>query len=249
MTLLAGKTALVTGATRGIGKGIALKLAQQGANVAFTFVSSVEKAKIFEAELSALGVKAKGYQSNAAHFAEAEILVNEIISEFGNLDILVNNAGITRDNLLMRMTEEMWDEVMDTNLKSAFAMIKAVQRPMMKNRFGSIINITSVVGITGNAGQANYAASKAGMIGLTKSVAKELGSRNIRCNAIAPGFIETEMTEALSDEVRAEWVKGIPLKRGGSPEDVANTVLYLASDLSTYVSGQTICVDGGMVMQ
>ena len=249
MTLLAGKTALVTGATRGIGKGIALKLAQQGANVAFTFVSSVEKAKIFEAELSARGVKAKGYQSNAAHFAEAEILVNEIITEFGNLDILVNNAGITRDNLLMRMTEEMWDEVMDTNLKSAFAMIKAVQRPMMKNRFGSIINITSVVGITGNAGQSNYAASKAGMIGLTKSVAKELGSRNIRCNAIAPGFIETEMTEALSDEVRAEWVKGIPLKRGGSPEDVANTVLYLASDLSTYVSGQTICVDGGMVMQ
>ncbi len=249
MTLLAGKTALVTGATRGIGKGIALKLAQQGSNVAFTFVSSVEKAKTFEAELSALGVKAKGYQSNAAHFAEAEILVNEIVTEFGNLDILVNNAGITKDNLLMRMTEEMWDEVMDTNLKSAFAMIKAVQRPMMKNRFGSIINITSVVGITGNAGQANYAASKAGMIGLTKSIAKELGSRNIRCNAIAPGFIETEMTEALSDEVRAEWVKGIPLKRGGSPEDVANAVLYLASDLSTYVSGQTICVDGGMVMQ
>jgi 3-oxoacyl-[acyl-carrier protein] reductase len=249
MTLLAGKTALVTGATRGIGKGIALKLAQQGANVAFTFVSSVEKAKTFEAELSALGVKAKGYQSNAAHFAEAEILINDIVTEFGNLDILVNNAGITKDNLLMRMTEEMWDEVMDTNLKSAFALIKAVQRPMMKNRFGSIINITSVVGITGNAGQANYAASKAGMIGLTKSVAKELGSRNIRCNAIAPGFIETEMTEALSDEVRAEWVKGIPLKRGGSPEDVANAVLYLASDLSTYVSGQTICVDGGMVMQ
>jgi 3-oxoacyl-[acyl-carrier protein] reductase len=249
MTLLAGKTALVTGATRGIGKGIALKLAQQGANVAFTFVSSVEKAKLFEAELAALGVKAKGYQSNAAQFAEAEILVNEIVKEFGSLDILVNNAGITRDNLLMRMTEEMWDEVMDTNLKSAFALIKAVQRPMMKNRFGSIINITSVVGITGNAGQANYAASKAGMIGLTKSVAKELGSRNIRCNAIAPGFIETEMTEALSEDVRAEWVKGIPLKRGGSPEDVANTVLYLASDLSTYVSGQTICVDGGMVMQ
>lgn len=249
MTLLAGKTALVTGATRGIGKGIALKLAQQGANVAFTFVSSVEKAKIFEAELAALGVKAKGYQSNAAQFAEAEILVNEIVKEFGSLDILVNNAGITRDNLLMRMTEEMWDEVMDTNLKSAFALIKAVQRPMMKNRFGSIINITSVVGITGNAGQANYAASKAGMIGLTKSVAKELGSRNIRCNAVAPGFIETEMTEALSEDVRAEWVKGIPLKRGGSPEDVANTVLYLASDLSAYVSGQTICVDGGMVMQ
>lgn len=249
MTLLTGKTALVTGATRGIGKGIALKLAQQGANVAFTFVSSVEKAKIFEAELTALGIKAKGYQSNAAHFAEAETLVTEIVKEFGSLDILVNNAGITRDNLLMRMTEDMWDEVMDTNLKSAFALIKAVQRPMMKNRFGSIINITSVVGITGNAGQANYAASKAGMIGLTKSVAKELGSRNIRCNAIAPGFIETEMTEALDENTRAEWVKGIPLKRGGSPEDVANTVLYLASDLSAYVSGQTICVDGGMVMQ
>ncbi len=249
MTLLTGKTALVTGATRGIGKGIALKLAQQGANIAFTFVSSVEKAKIFEAELTALGIKAKGYQSNAAHFAEAEILVTEIVKEFGSLDILVNNAGITRDNLLMRMTEEMWDEVMNTNLKSAFALIKAVQRPMMKNRFGSIINITSVVGITGNAGQANYAASKAGMIGLTKSVAKELGSRNIRCNAVAPGFIETEMTEALDENTRAEWVKGIPLKRGGSPEDVANTVLYLASDLSAYVSGQTICVDGGMVMQ
>lgn len=249
MTLLSGKTALVTGATRGIGKGIALKLAQSGANVAFTFVSSVEKAKAFEAELAALGVKAKGYQSNAAEFAEAEKLVDEIVKEFGSLDVLVNNAGITRDNLLMRMNEQMWDDVMDTNLKSAFALIKAAQRPMMKARSGSIINITSVVGITGNAGQANYAASKAGMIGLTKSVAKELGSRNIRCNAIAPGFIETEMTEALSEEVRAEWVKGIPLKRGGSPEDVANTVLYLASELSAYVSGQTICVDGGMVMQ
>lgn len=248
MTLLAGKTALITGATRGIGKGIALKLAQEGANIAFTFVSSVEKAKIFEAELDALGVKTKGYQSNAAEFAEAEKLVDEIVKTFGTLDILVNNAGITRDNLLMRMNEQMWDDVMDTNLKSAFSLIKAVQRPMMKARSGSIINITSVVGITGNAGQANYAASKAGMIGLTKSVAKELGSRNIRCNAIAPGFIETEMTEALNEETRAEWVKGIPLKRGGTPEDVANTVLYFASNLSAYVSGQTICVDGGMVM-
>ncbi|MCZ2140225.1 MAG: 3-oxoacyl-[acyl-carrier-protein] reductase [Bacteroidia bacterium] len=249
MALLSGKTALVTGATRGIGKGIALKLAQNGANIAFTFVSSVEKAKVFEDELNAMGIKAKGYQSNAAEFAEGERLIDEIIKEFGTIDVLVNNAGITRDNLLMRMTEQMWDDVMDTNLKSAFALIKAIQRPMMKARSGSIINITSVVGVTGNAGQANYAASKAGMIGLTKSVAKELGSRNIRCNAIAPGFIETEMTEALAEDVRAEWVKGIPLKRGGTPEDVANTVLFLASDMSAYLTGQTICVDGGMVMQ
>ena len=249
MALLSGKTALVTGATRGIGKGIALKLAQNGANIAFTFVSSVEKAKAFEDELNAMGIKAKGYQSNAAEFAEGERLIDEIIKEFGTIDVLVNNAGITRDNLLMRMTEQMWDDVMDTNLKSAFALIKAIQRPMMKARSGSIINITSVVGVTGNAGQANYAAFKAGMIGLTKSVAKELGSRNIRCNAIAPGFIETEMTEALAEDVRAEWVKGIPLKRGGTPEDVANTVLFLASDMSAYLTGQTICVDGGMVMQ
>jgi 3-oxoacyl-[acyl-carrier protein] reductase len=248
MTLLTGKTALVTGATRGIGKGIALKLAQQGANIAFTFVSSVEKAKAFEAELSALGVKAKGFQSNAAEFAEADRIVDEIVKDFGSLDILVNNAGITRDGLLMRMTEQQWDEVMDTNLKSAFALTKSAMRPMMKAKCGSIINITSVVGITGNAGQANYAASKAGMIGFTKSVAKELGSRNIRCNAIAPGFIETEMTEALSEEVRAEWTKGIALKRGGSPEDVANCVLFLASDMSAYISGQTINVCGGMVM-
>ncbi|MFA6260439.1 MAG: 3-oxoacyl-[acyl-carrier-protein] reductase [Bacteroidia bacterium] len=249
MKLLEGKTALVTGATRGIGKGIALQLARHGANIAFTYVSSVEKANAFETELNTLGVKGKGYQSNAAEFAEAEKLIDEIIKEFGQLDVLVNNAGITRDNLMMRMTEQMWDEVLDTNLKSAFAMIKAAMRSMMKAKAGSIINITSVVGITGNAGQANYAASKAGMIGLTKSVAKELGSRNIRCNAIAPGFIETEMTEALTPEIRAEWVKGISLKRGGSPEDVANCVLFLASDLAAYISGQTICVDGGMVMQ
>ena len=248
MGLLSGKTVLITGATRGIGKGIALKLAQEGANVAFTFVSSVEKAKIFEGELATMGIQAKGYQSNAAEFAEAEKLIDEVVKDFGNIDVLVNNAGITRDNLLMRMNEQMWDEVLDTNLKSAFALIKAVQRPMMKARSGSIINITSVVGITGNAGQANYAASKAGMIGLTKSVAKELGSRNIRCNAIAPGFIETEMTDALSEDVRAEWVKGIPLKRGGSPEDVANAVVFFSSDLSAYITGQTICVDGGMVM-
>ena len=248
MKLLSGKTALVTGATRGIGKGIALKLANEGANIAFTFVSSVEKAILFETELASLGIKAKGYQSNASEFAAAEILIDSIVKEFGSLDIVVNNAGITRDNLMMRMTEQMWDEVMDTNLKSAFAITKAVQRPMMKARSGSIINITSVVGITGNAGQANYAASKAGMIGLTKSVAKELGSRNIRCNAIAPGFIETEMTEALPEETRKQWCEGIALKRGGSPEDVANAVLFLASDMSSYVSGQTINVCGGMVM-
>jgi 3-oxoacyl-[acyl-carrier protein] reductase len=245
---LQGKTALVTGASRGIGKGIAHTLAQAGANIAFTFVSSVEKAKAFEAELQSLGIKAKGYQSNAAEFAEADKLVEDIIKDFGSLDVLVNNAGITRDTLLMRMSEQQWDEVMDTNLKSAFAMTKAAMKPMMKAKAGSIINITSVVGITGNAGQANYAASKAGMIGLTKSVAKELGSRNIRCNAIAPGFIETEMTDALSEEVKAEWIKGIPLKRGGRPEDVANCVLFLASDASSYISGQTINVCGGMVM-
>ena len=248
MKLLEGKTALVTGATRGIGKGIALKLANEGANIAFTFVSSVEKAKVFEAELESLGVKAKGYQSNAAEFAEAERLVDDITKEFGSLDVLVNNAGITRDGLLMRMTEQHWDEVMDTNLKSAFALTKAAMKPMMKARNGSIINITSVVGITGNAGQANYAASKAGMIGLTKSVAKELGSRNISLNAIAPGFIETEMTEALSEEIRKQWTDGIALKRGGSPEEVANAVLFLASNMSSYISGQTLNVCGGMVM-
>ena len=245
---LQGKTALVTGASRGIGKGIAHTLAKAGANIAFTFVSSIEKAKAFEEELQALGIKAKGYQSNAAEFAEAEKLVDEIVKEFGTLDILVNNAGITRDTLMMRMSEQQWDDVLDTNLKSAFAMTKAVMKPMMKAKQGSIINITSVVGITGNAGQANYAASKAGMIGLTKSVAKELGSRNIRCNAIAPGFIETEMTETLNEDVKAEWIKGIPLKRGGKPEDVAKCVLFLASDASAYISGQTINVCGGMVM-
>lgn len=247
MKLLEGKTALVTGATRGIGKGIALKLANEGANIAFTFVSSVEKAKVFEAELTSLGVKAKGYQSNAAEFTEAERLIDDITKEFGSLDVLVNNAGITRDGLLMRMTEQHWDEVMDTNLKSAFALTKAAMKPMMKARNGSIINITSVVGITGNAGQANYAASKAGMIGLTKSVAKELGSRNIRCNAIAPGFIETEMTGELNEATIEEWKKSIPLKRGGEAEEVANVCLFLASQLSSYVTGQVIQVDGGLL--
>lgn len=245
---LQGKTALVTGASRGIGKGIAHTLAKAGANIAFTYVSSVEKAMAFEAELQALGIKAKGYQSNAAEFAEADKVVDEILKDFGALDVLVNNAGITKDTLMMRMSEQQWDDVLDTNLKSAFAMTKAAMKPMMKAKSGSIINITSVVGITGNAGQANYAASKAGMIGLTKSVAKELGSRNIRCNAIAPGFIETEMTDTLAEEVKAEWIKGIPLKRGGKPEDVANCVLFLASDASSYISGQTINVCGGMVM-
>ncbi len=245
---LNGKTVLVTGASRGIGKGIAQKLAKEGANIAFTYVSSVEKANAFEAELIASGVKAKGYQSNAADFSEAEKLVDEIVKEFGSLDVLVNNAGITKDTLLMRMSEQQWDDVLDTNLKSAFAMTKAAMKPMMKAKAGSIINITSIVGIVGGAGQANYAASKAGMIGLTKSVAKEIGSRNIRCNAIAPGFIETEMTEVLGDDIKQEWIKTIPLKRGGKPEDVANCVLFLACDDSAYISGQTINVCGGMVM-
>jgi len=249
MKLLENKTVLVTGGSRGIGKGIAEKMAQQGANVAFTFVSSVEKAKIFEEELQKnYGIKAKGYQSNAADFEGSQKLTEDIVAEFGNIDVLINNAGITRDTLLLRMGEEQWDEVMNTNLKSAFNMTKACLKTFMKNRAGSIINITSIVGITGNAGQANYAASKAGMIGFTKSVAKELGGRNVRCNAIAPGFIETEMTGALSDEVRAEWSKSIALKRGGTPEEVANACLFLASDLSSYVTGQTLNVCGGMVM-
>ncbi len=245
---LNGKTALITGASRGIGREIALTLAKAGANIAFTDISPVEKLIAVQNELEAFGIKAKGYQCNAAEFAQAEIIVEEIVKEFGTIDILVNNVGITRDNLMMRMTEQMWDDVLVTNLKSAFAMCKAAMRPMMKAKSGSIINITSVVGITGNAGQANYAASKAGMIGLTKSIAKELGSRNIRCNAIAPGFIETEMTKTLGEEVKAEWIKGIPLKRIGKPEDVANCVLFLASDASTYISGQTLNVCGGMVM-
>lgn len=247
--LLQGKTALITGASRGIGKGIAQKFAAQGANIAFTFASSVEKAQAFEKELSeAFGVKVKGYQSNAADFKASEDLANTVIAEFGKIDILINNAGITRDTLMLRMTEEQWDEVINTNLKSAFNMTKAFLKHFLGNKSGSIINMTSVVGVTGNAGQANYAASKAGMIGFTKSIAKELGSRSIRCNAVAPGFIETEMTHALNEEVRKSWVDTIPLKRGGSPEDVANVCLFLASDLSSYVTGQTLSVCGGMLM-
>lgn len=247
MKLLEGKTAIITGASRGIGKGIAEVFAKQGANIAFTYSSSVEAAKQLEDELNALGVKAKGYQSNAASFEEAQQLANDVVSEFGSIDILVNNAGITKDNLLMRISEEDFDTVIEVNLKSVFNMTKAVQRTMLKQRKGSIINMSSVVGVKGNAGQTNYAASKAGIIGFSKSVALELGSRNIRSNVIAPGFIETEMTAKLDEEVVNGWRAGIPLKRGGTPEDVANACVFLASDLSTYVTGQTLNVDGGML--
>jgi 3-oxoacyl-[acyl-carrier protein] reductase len=248
MKLLEGKVAIITGASRGIGKGIAEVFAEQGAIIAFTYASSDEKARAFEAELAAKGAKAKGYKSDAADFNAAQTLVDEVVAEFGTVDILVNNAGITRDTLLMRMSEEQWDDVLRVNLKSVFNLTKAVIKPMLKARSGSIINMSSIVGVTGNAGQANYAASKAGMIGFTKSVAQELGSRNIRCNAIAPGFIETEMTEKLDPKVVEEWRNTIPLKRGGTPIDIANTTLYLASDLSSYVTGQTIHVCGGMHM-
>jgi 3-oxoacyl-[acyl-carrier protein] reductase len=247
MKLLEGKVALVTGATRGIGKGIALKLAEHGADVAFTFVSSPEKAKEVEKEIAAFGVKAMAFQSNAADFAAAEKLIAEVSENFGRIDIVVNNAGITKDGLLMRMTEENWDDVMNTNLKSVFNITKNVQRIMLKQRSGSIINLSSVVGVRGNAGQSNYAASKAGIIGFTKSIAQELGSRNIRCNAIAPGFIATEMTAELGEETINEWLKSVPLKRPGTAEDVANAVLFLGSDLSTYVSGQTLNVCGAML--
>lgn len=245
--LLSGKTALVTGASKGIGRGIAIKLAQQGANVAFTYLSSVEKGQALEKELQQFGVKAKGYRSDAADFKAADDLVNQVIADLGGLDVVVNNAGITKDGLLMRMTEENFNDVIRTNLNSVFNITKACQKQMLKQRSGSIINISSVVGVKGNAGQANYAASKAGIIGFTKSVALELGSRNIRCNAIAPGFIETEMTEVLPAETVKQWREAIPLKRGGTPEDVANAVLYLASDLSAYVTGQVLNVDGGML--
>lgn len=247
MRLLEGKTAIITGGTRGIGKSICEIFAEQGCNVAFTFASSEEKARAVEDELKAKGVIAKAYKANAADYQASETLVAQILEDFGNFDILINNAGITRDNLLMRMNEEMWDEVMETNLKSVFNMVKACQRTFLKNRSGSIINMSSVVGVKGNAGQANYAASKAGIIGFTKSVALELGSRNIRSNAIAPGFIETEMTGALDENTVNEWRQAIPLKRGGSPEDVANLCLFLASDLSAYITGQVINVDGGML--
>jgi len=248
MNLLQGKVAIITGASRGIGSGIAKVFAEQGANVAFTYSSSVESAMALENELNALGIKAKGYQSNAANFDEAQKLVDDVIAEFGTIDVLINNAGITKDNLLMRMSEEDFDAVININLKSVFNMTKAVQKIMLKNRKGSIVNMSSVVGVKGNAGQANYAASKAGMNGFTKSIALELGSRNIRCNAIAPGFIETEMTESLNEDVKKSWIDTIPLKRGGTPDDVANACLFLASDLSTYITGQTINVCGGMVM-
>ena len=246
MKLLEGKTALITGAARGIGKSIAMKFAQEGANVAFSDLNYDENMEATEAELKALGVDAKGYASNAASFDDGEKLINSVVEDFGRIDILINNAGITRDNLLMRMQEKDWDAVLTVNLKSAFNLTKAVQRIMMKQRTGSIINMSSVVGVSGNAGQSNYSASKAGMIGFTKSIAQELGSRNIRCNAIAPGFIETEITHKLGEDVKEAWIKTIPLRRSGKPDDVADVAVFLASDLSSYVSGQVINVCGGM---
>lgn len=247
MKLLEGKVAIITGASRGIGKAIAQTFVEQGATVCFTYMSSDDKAKALENELTENGGKAKGFKSDAGNFEAAQKLADSVVEEFGSIDILVNNAGITRDNLLMRMGEEQWDEIMAVNLKSVFNLTKAVMRPMLKARKGSIINMSSVVGVKGNAGQANYAASKAGILGFTKSVALELGSRNIRCNSIAPGFIETEMTGALDEKTVQEWRNAIPLKRGGSPEDVANLCLFLASDMSAYITGQTINVDGGML--
>lgn len=248
MKLLEGKVAIVTGAARGIGKAVALKLASEGANIAFTDLTIDENGLATQAELEALGVKAKGYASNAANFEETHNVVAEIVKDFGRIDILVNNAGITKDGLMMRMSESQWDAVLNVNLKSAFNFIHACSPIMMKQRSGNIINMASVVGVHGNAGQCNYASSKAGMIALAKSIAQELGSRGIRANAIAPGFIITDMTAALPENVREEWCKKIPLRRGGTPEDVANIALFLASDLSAYVSGQVIQVDGGMNM-
>jgi len=247
MKLLEGKNAIVTGGSRGIGRGITKVFAAHGANVAFTYNSSEEAAKELEQELSESGVKAKGYKSNAADFEQAQELIKNVAEDFGAIDILVNNAGITKDNLLMRMSEEDFDRVIEVNLKSIFNMTKAVQRTMLKQRKGSIINMSSVVGVKGNAGQANYAASKAGIIGFSKSMALELGSRNIRTNVIAPGFIETEMTEKLDEKVVQGWRDNIPLKRGGTPEDIANACVYLGSDLSAYVTGQVLNVDGGML--
>ncbi len=248
MGLLDGKTAIVTGAARGIGKAIALKFASEGANIAFTDLVIDENAKNTEKEIEAFGVKAKGYASNAANFEDTANVVGEIVKDFGRVDVLVNNAGITRDGLMMRMSEQQWDMVINVNLKSAFNFIHAITPVMMKQKTGSIINMASVVGVSGNAGQCNYSASKAGMIGLAKSIAKELGSRGVRANAIAPGFIITDMTAALTEEVKAEWAKTIPLRRGGTPEDVANVATFLASDLSSYVSGQVIHCCGGMNM-
>lgn len=247
MKLLQGKNALITGASKGIGKAIALAYAEHGANVAFTYLSSVEQGQALEAELAAKGVKAKGFRSDASDFTQADKLLADVIAEFGSLDVLINNAGITQDNLLLRMTEEMWDKVINVNLKSCFNTVKAVTKQMMKQKGGSIINMTSVVGLKGNAGQANYAASKAGIIGFTKSVALELGSRGIRSNAVAPGFIETEMTAKLDEKTIQTWRDAIPLKRGGRPEDIAEACVFLGSDMSTYITGQVIQVDGGML--
>lgn len=247
MKLLEGKTALVTGASKGIGKKIAEVFAAHGANVAFTYLSSVEKGEALEKELAAAGTKVKGYRSDASNFQAADDLINAIVADFGSIDIVVNNAGITKDGLLMRMSEEQWDDVINTNLKSVFNVTKAATKPMMKQRYGVIINMSSIVGVQGNAGQANYSASKAGILGFTKSVARELGSRNIRCNAIAPGFIRTEMTDALPADVTAGWSKLIPLQRMGETEDVANVALFLASDMGSYVNGQVISVCGGML--
>jgi 3-oxoacyl-[acyl-carrier protein] reductase len=247
MKLLKGKTAIITGASRGIGKGIAKQFALNGSNVAFTFSKSVELAKEFEKELNSLGVKAIAYQSDAANYSDSIKLIEKINTDFDNIDILVNNAGITKDNLLMRMQEEDFNQVIKVNLNSVFNMTKAVQKIMLKQRSGSIINMSSVVGVKGNAGQSNYAASKAGIIGFSKSIALELGSRNIRCNVIAPGFIETEMTKKLDKKIIDNWRNSIPLKRGGTPVDVANACVWLASDMSSYVTGQVLNIDGGLL--
>jgi 3-oxoacyl-[acyl-carrier protein] reductase len=247
MKLLQNKVALITGASRGIGRAIALRFAEEGANVAFTYLSSVEKGEALVAELEQYGIKAKGYRSDASDFQAADELASQVVADFGALDILVNNAGITKDGLLMRMSEEQWDTVININLKSVFNLTKAATKTMIRAKSGSIINLTSVVGIRGNAGQANYAASKAGIIGFTKSVALELGSRNIRSNAVAPGFIETEMTDAIDSKAVEDWKSSIPMKRGGKPEEVADSCVFLASDLSKYVTGQVLQVDGGML--
>jgi 3-oxoacyl-[acyl-carrier protein] reductase len=247
MGLLKGKTALITGASRGIGKAIALRFALEGSDIAITNIIDDEEFKTTIKEIAALGVKVKGYVSNAASYEDSQCVINDVVKDFTRIDILINNAGITRDTLLLRMTEDQWDSVIAVNLKSVFNLTKAVLMTMIKQKNGSIVNMSSVVGVSGNAGQSNYSASKAGILGFTKSIAKEVGSRNIRCNAIAPGFILTEMTEKLPDDVKKEWADKIPLKRGGTPEDVANTALFLASDLSSYVTGQTIHVCGGML--
>ena len=247
MKLLEGKTALITGASRGIGKAIAHRIAAEGANVAITNIADDAEFQATINELESMGTKVKGYVSNAANFEDSQRVIDEVVKDFGRIDTLVNNAGITRDTLLMRMTEDQWDSVIAVNLKSVFNLTKAALNIMLKQKSGSIINMSSVVGVSGNAGQSNYSASKAGILGFTKSVAKEVGSRNIRCNAIAPGFIITEMTEKLSEDVKKEWINKIPLKRGGTPDDVADAALFLASDLSSYVSGQTIHVCGGML--